>query len=111
MPYHFMPQRTKSKSLLFAKLQKHFGVDPGGLPVLEQTYSFYERANVHLAISELASTADKLPSLTGIVVSEEYSSVSLSKLARPASADNYDVGPVEYVDQELPGEQRLSCVK
>ena len=96
---------------LFLRLESHFCADPADLPVLEQNYAFYERPNLHLAIEELAEAADAPPDLTGIVVSEEYHSVSLSKLSRPATAQNYDAGPVEYVDVPLPGKQRLSCVK
>jgi len=99
------------KPLLFRKLRDHFGVDPAQLPVLEQSYAFYERANLHLAVEELSQSADAPPELNGIVVTENYHSVSLSKLSRPATAENYDEGPVEYVDEPLPNHERLSCVK
>lgn len=99
------------KPLLFARLQDHFNADPAELPVLEQSYAFYERANLHLAIDDLSQSADSPPTLTGIVATEDYESVSLSKLSRPATAKNYDAGPVEYVDEPLPNKQRLSCVK
>ncbi|MFM7930178.1 MAG: AAA family ATPase, partial [Pirellula sp.] len=78
---------------------------------LEQNYAFYERANLHLAVDDISESADSPPTLTGIVVTEDYHSVSLSKLSRPATAENYDEGPVEYVDEPLPNKQRLSCVK
>jgi len=99
------------KPLLFARLHGHFDRDPAELPVLEQNYAFYERANLHLAVEDLSKDADAPPVLTGIVVTEDYHSVSLSKLSRPVSAANYDEGPVEYVDEALPNKQRLSCVK
>ncbi|MBL9163491.1 MAG: 26S protease regulatory subunit [Planctomycetaceae bacterium] len=99
------------KPLLFARLHNHFNVDPAQLPVLEQSYAFFERANLHLAIDELSRSADSPPTLIGIVVTEDYGSVTLSKLSRPATAEKYDEGPVEYVDEPLPNKQRLSCVK
>lgn len=99
------------KPLLFSRLHGHFGADPAELPVLEQNYAFYERANLHLAVDDISESADSPPTLTGIVVTEDYHSVSLSKLSRPATAENYDEGPVEYVDEPLPNKQRLSCVK
>lgn len=99
------------KPLLFKLLRDHFDADPAALPVLEQTYAYYERANLHLAIDELAKTADGPTTLAGIIVNEDYYSVGLSKLSRPASAENYDLGPVEYVDEPLPNGLRLSCVK
>lgn len=99
------------KPLLFSRLHGHFGADPAELSVLEQNYAFYERANLHLAVDDISESADSPPTLTGIVVTEDYHSVSLSKLSRPATAENYDEGPVEYVDEPLPNKQRLSCVK
>lgn len=97
----------ENSPLLLAQLQAHFGVDPAGLPALEQNYAFYERANLHLAIEELAKSAETPPTLLGIVVDEDHSTVSLSKLSRPATAQNFDIGPVEYVDEPLPNKQRL----
>lgn len=97
--------------LLFLRLQSHFGGDPAKLPVIEQVYGFYDRANLHLAIEELAEAADGVPELVGVVLTEDYSSVSLSKLSRPTTAEHYDEGPVEYIDEPLPNGQRMSCVK
>ncbi|MCH5375025.1 MAG: hypothetical protein JJ992_13700, partial [Planctomycetes bacterium] len=99
------------KSPLFSRLRDHFGTDPAQLPVLEQSYRFYDRPNLHLAVEDLSQSADEPPVLIGIVFTEDYHSVSLSKLTRPATAKEYDEGPVEYVDEPLPGKQRLSCVK
>ena len=97
--------------LLFSRLHNQFGGDPAKLPVIEQVYGFYDRANLHLAIEELADAADDKPALVGIVMTEDYHSVSLSKLSRPATAESYDEGPVEYIDEPLPNGQRMSCVK
>lgn len=99
------------KAPLLTRLQKHFGTDPSQLPVLEQNYEFYNRANLHLAIDELSQSVDDPPTLIGIVFIEDYHSVSLSRLSRRATSEEYDEGPVEYVDEPLPDKQRLSCVK
>ena len=99
------------KPLLLSRLHDHFGEDPAQLPVLEQSYAFYERANLHLAIDDLSQSTDSPPKLSGIVVAEDYHDVSLSKLSCPATAESYDEGPVEYVDEPLPNKQRMSCVK
>lgn len=96
--------------LLYKHLRSHFATNPAKLPVLERTYASYERANLHLAIEELAKSADAPPILTGIIL-KDYDSVSLSKLTRPETAAQFDMGPVEYVDVALPSKQRLSCVK
>ncbi len=101
----------EKEPLLYSRLQGHFDGNPAELPVLEQNYAVCERANLHLAIEDLSRSADRLPTLTGIIVAEEYHAVSLSKLSRPTSAANYDEGPVEYIDVPLPNKQRLSCVK
>lgn len=97
------------KPALLLRLQQHFHSDPAKLPVIEQTYAIYERANLHLALEELTDP-DTLV-LVGIVVEEDYRGVSLSKFSRPDSAKDFDEGPVEYVDEPLPNHQRLSCVK
>lgn len=81
------------------------------MPVLQQKYPSYERANAHFAIEELRQEPDSVPELVGIVVREDYESVSLSKLSRPDTACQYHEGPVEYIDEPLPGGNRLSCVK
>lgn len=99
------------KALLFTRLKEHFGVDPAELPVIEQHLAFYDRANLHYAIGEVAAATESKPTLIGIVVAEDYHSVSLSKLSRPKTAKAYDEGPVEYVDEPLPNKQRVSCVK
>lgn len=99
------------KAPLFTRLQKHFGTDPAQLPVLEQNYEFYDRANLHLAIDELSQSVEDPPTLIGIVFIEDYHSVSLSRLSRRATSEEYDEGPVEYIDEPMPDKQRLSCVK
>jgi hypothetical protein len=44
-------------------------------------------------------------------VPEEYRTVSLSKLSRPATSREFLEGPVEYRDVELADGQHLACVK
>ena len=107
----FFSAKQMDEAILFNQLTQHFGTDPVSLPVLEQKYTAYERANVHLALAEISNSADSPPTLTGIVVPEDYHSVNLSKLSRPTSAKNYDEGPIEYVDERLPNNERLSCIK
>src|SRR5688572_14720646 len=62
---------------LLARLWAHFGQDPGKLPVLEQEFAKYERPNLHLAIEELLSPPGCDPELIGVVLAEEYQSVTL----------------------------------
>ncbi len=99
------------KPILFSRLRDHFKKNPAKLPIIEQTYGFYERANLHLAIEEISQTAKQPPSLMGIVMIEDGGHVSLAKLSRPITAEDFDEGPVEYRDEPLPNKQRLSCVK
>ena len=47
------PKRRPPRFALLAHLRRHLKVDPATLPVLEQTFSLYERPNLHLAIEEL----------------------------------------------------------
>ncbi|WP_052574010.1 ATP-binding protein [Haloferula sp. BvORR071] len=94
--------------VLFQKLVKHFGCDPGALPLLERTFEKYERPNLYQALEEIGG---KSGSWHGVVNFQDYGVASLSKFCRPASADQFDAGPVQHVDEILPGKQRLACVK
>jgi cell division protease FtsH len=96
-------------SALFERLCKHFGTDPAKLPVIEQKFQTYERANLHVTINELL--AGTSPELVGVVLPHDHMSVSLAKLSRPATAAHYEEGPVEYVDVQLADDQKLACVK
>ena len=104
-------KKKAARAALFARLRKHFGTDPAKLPVIEQTFQPYDRANLHLAIEELLTGSDPPAELVGIVKPSHYSDVSLPKLSRPTTAKGYEEGPVEYLDVQLAGEQRLACVK
>ncbi|HJZ56213.1 MAG TPA: AAA family ATPase, partial [Gemmataceae bacterium] len=96
---------------LFARLWNHFGTDPAGLPVIEQEFHGYERANLHLTIGELVAASSLPPVLVGVVLPSQYSPVSLAKLSRPETAKGYEEGPVQYLDVQLADDQRLACVK
>jgi hypothetical protein len=96
---------------LFARLRTHFGTEPSRLPVVEQGFQFYHRPNLHLAIQELLAESGRDATLIGVIVAQEYQSVTLAKLSRPRSAAGYDEGPVEYADVDLAGGRRLACLK
>jgi hypothetical protein len=103
--------QTTVEPALLRRLRSHFAGDPATLPVVEQDFAFYERANLHLALTELLAEPQRHADLVGVVVLEEYRAASLARLSRPAAARNFDEGPVEYVDVPLPGDQNLACVK
>ncbi len=94
-----------------ALLRRHFGKDPSKLPVVEQMFGFHERPNLHLAIESILEETDRLARLTGIVLSEHYETVTLSKLSRPSSARPFEEGPVEYADVPVAPDRNLACVK
>lgn len=74
-------------------------------------FGFHERPNLHLAIEEMVGDADRKARLTGIVMSEHYETVTLSKLSRAASAKPFEEGPVEYADVAVAADRNLACVK
>jgi hypothetical protein len=102
-------KQTNKVPILLDRLLKHFATDPGKLPVVEQTFKGYDRANLHLTLAELITNPE--PTLVGVVIPNQYSGVSLAKLSRPATAKDYEQGPVEYVDVQLADDQKLACVK
>src|SRR5688572_16675876 len=81
-------KRKKTPELL-ARLRAHFGTDPSRLPVVEQTFQDYDRANLHLTIEDvLAGGYD----LHGIVPRFDYNSINLPKLSHAETAHEYKRG-------------------
>src|SRR4051812_31972907 len=104
------PKKPSKVPALFARLRKHFGTDPAKLPVIEQSFPGYNRANLHLTLQELLAGSEPPATLVGVLV-ERYSGLSLAKLARKETAKSFQEGPVQYVDVQLADEQKLACVK
>src|SRR5688572_3821364 len=104
------PKKPSKVPALFARLRKHFGTDPAKLPVIEQTFPSYDRANLHLTVQEMLAASEPAATLVGVLV-ERYSGLSLAKLARKETAKAFQEGPVQYTDVQLADEQKLACVK
>src|SRR5262245_3795895 len=104
-------KRARKEPSLLKRLRTHFGTDPADLPVVEQRFDLYDRPNLHLAIQELLEEPGRKAELIGIVMGDDYRTPTLAKLARAATAEYFDEGPVEYADEALPNEQQLACVK
>jgi cell division protease FtsH len=102
-----MPGKTRKKRqsvpVLLRRLRKHFDAEPADLPVVEQTFDMHERPNLHLAIEEMLAGTGRKMDLLGVLARDEYSSPSLGRLSREASAKRFEQGPVEHVDVSLPG--------
>src|SRR6266478_9741634 len=81
--------KGKAEPGLLKRLRAHFRADPAKLPVVEQNFAFYVRPNLHLAVEELLNAPQWNAKLIGIVVPEEYHSVTLSKLSQRASAQHF----------------------
>jgi cell division protease FtsH len=116
MECSLMAKRTKNSKGkaepgLLRRLRLHFRRDPSKLPIVEQNFEFHERPNLHLAVEELLHGPDRQADLIGIVVPQEYHSVTLSKLSQQSSARHFQQGPVEYLDVALAGDRHLACVK
>jgi hypothetical protein len=103
-------KKAKKRPELLALLHSHFGVDPAGLPVIEQEFDPYHRANLHLSLVDLMPR-DGAFRLLGVVPRHDYSSINLPKLSRPETAHEYQRGPVEYLDVPLADDRTLACVK
>jgi hypothetical protein len=104
-------QPTAGEPALLQRLRSHFGCEPSTLPVVEQQFDAYERANLHLALTEMLGEPQRRSELLGVIVLEEYRAASLARMSRPGSARTYDEGPVEYADVPLAGDLHVSCVK
>jgi cell division protease FtsH len=104
-------KKKKKESELLRKLRNHFDVEPATLAVLEQEFEAYERPNLHLALQELLAEPGRDADLIGIVLEHEYHGVSLARLSREQTVKAFDVGPVEYADVAMAGEEQLACVK
>ncbi|HVK15649.1 MAG TPA: AAA family ATPase [Fimbriiglobus sp.] len=95
---------------LLALLRGHFRADPADLPVVEQEFPEYHRANLHLTVSELLPPEGAYR-LLGVVPRRDYDSINLPKLTRRETAHEYQRGPVEYLDVSLADDRTLACVK
>ena len=102
---------SSSLPILLRRLRKHFGADPGSLPVVEQQFGLHDRPNLHLAIEEILDGAKRPASLVGVLAHSEHETPSLARLSRQASARHFEAGPVQYFDVPLPEGRHLSCVK
>lgn len=100
-----------SKPALYRRLQKHFDCNPEGLPVVEQKYEMHDRSNCQLTIDSFAKQSDPPLEVIGVISNEEYDGISLARIAHSQTAAKYDEGPVQFFDEELPREQRLSCIR
>jgi hypothetical protein len=106
------PKRRKAQKVpeLLALLRNHFGTDPADLPVVEQEFEEYNRANLHQTIGGLLPP-DGTYRLQGVVPRHDYSSINLPKLSRRETAHEYQRGPVEYLDVPLADDRTLACVR
>jgi hypothetical protein len=104
-------QTVADEPVLLQRLRAHFGTDPSALPVVEQEFAPYERANLHLALEELLAQPGRQSDLLGVLLLEMYRAAGLAPLSRAGSARHFDLGPVEYADVPLPGDRHLGCVK
>ncbi|MCW1913676.1 AAA family ATPase [Luteolibacter sp. GHJ8] len=101
-------KKNKAPPVLLQRLGDHFGTDPGALPLVERSFAKYDRPNLHQAIMEIAGAGVEL---LGVIPRNDYEPVTLARIVRQASAKNMDLGPVQHVDETLPGNRRMACVK
>lgn len=106
-----MARKKSAGAGLEQRLRRHFKSDPSRNPVVEQRLDFHERPNLHLAVEEMLLEPGRNAELIGVVVPEEYHSVTLAKLSTAAMSRNFVEGPVEYIDIEVGKGRRLACVK
>jgi cell division protease FtsH len=110
-----MPSKSRKKRrpapLLLRRLRKHFAADPAELAVVEQHFEVHDRPNLHLAIEEMLSRPGRQAELLGVLALHEYPGPSLARLSREAAVKQFEQGPVEHVDVDLPGGKHLACVK
>lgn len=107
-----MTRQQKKKPVkvpeMLALLRSHFGTDPSSLPVVEQDFAGYNRANLHLSIADLLPPGEDYQ-LLEIVPRHEYESINLPKLSRRETSPQYQRGPVEYLDVPLADNRTLGC--
>lgn len=106
-----MAKKTRSRSGLLRRLQRHLRTDPSKLKVLRQEFGDYDRPNLHLAIEHIVDGLSKPHEVVGLVTGRDFDSIALAKLTRPFTARSFEAGPVEYVDVPLADGGQLACVK
>src|SRR5947207_6770137 len=103
--------KSKAEPLLLKRLRGQFDADPAELAVVEQPFASYDRPNLHLAVEEVLAEPRRRAEMIGVLILETYREARLAELTRPASARQFDEGPVKYADVPLADGRQLACVK
>src|SRR5688500_4821874 len=92
---------SSTKPYFLRRLTRHLRTDPFRLEVIEQAFAQYQRPNLHLAFERLLAAKGVEHELEGVLMAEDYESVTLAKLSREQTARRVYAGPVEYKDVEI----------
>jgi cell division protease FtsH len=104
-------RNSESKRYFLKRLTRHLGTDPARLVVVEQTFAPYQRPNLHLAFAKLLAGKGVAHELEGVLLDQDYQSLSLARLSRAQTAAQVFAGPVEYADVTVADGRKLACVK
>jgi hypothetical protein len=111
---HVVAQAEPPTDPIFvARLHEHFAADPAQLPIVSEQFAKSEHPNVHLALTEYLSAADRTAELLGLTSPNEHMGIKLAQLTQPDSNDwtRPKMGPVEYVNIVLNDDRMLACVQ
>jgi hypothetical protein len=98
---------------LRVRVRDHLGVDPESLPVIGEEVATYNRVNLQLALDAWAQGDGRAIEPIGFGVANRWMGVELGDLlARTNSTGRgIDMGPVNYIEAELPDGGRLRCIE
>lgn len=106
------------KKALREKIRNHMGMDPATLPIVTEQFEKYNHPNLHLALDEYISQHGRTSTIVGIQGGfMNFTGTTLSEIVSPGSVASFigfggaKEGPVQYMNVQLNGGQKLACVQ
>jgi hypothetical protein len=99
-------------SPLVDRVQAHLGSDPRQLAVMSEEYDSFEHPNLQVGLDAILNVAGRQAELLGVGTDQKrFMQFGLTDLLGRARHTNLDIGPVDYVNIHLAGDQVLPCVQ
>ena len=106
-----------AEPVFVARLRAHFGADPKALPIVAEQFEPSEHPNLQAALDAWLGRASRSSEAIGVAAEyKRFNGLGLSEVlnsGRPGlvGGSGPSVGPVEYLNIPLAGDQVMTCVQ